>query len=43
MRMRQVEAEYIQLHPHVANEGDAFAKIDLRVARRTSEQNENLP
>jgi hypothetical protein len=41
--MWQVEAEHMQLHPHAANEGDAFAKIDLCGARRMSEWNENLP
>ena len=42
VRMRQVEAEHMQLHPHAADDADAFAKIDLRVTRRMSERHEDL-
>ena len=40
--MRQVEAEHMQLHPHAADDADAFAKIHLRVTRRMSERHEDL-
>jgi hypothetical protein len=32
----------MQLHPHPADDADAFAEIDLGVARRMGERNKNL-
>ena len=43
VRVRQVEAEHMQLHPHAADDRDAFAEIDLRVTRRMRERHEDLP
>jgi hypothetical protein len=40
--MRQVEAENVQLHPHAADDADAFAEVDLSVARRKSERHVSL-
>jgi transposase len=37
VRLRQVEAEHMQLYPHAADDADAFAKIDLRMTRRMRE------
>ncbi len=42
VRMRQVEAEHMQLHPHAADHRHAFAEIDLRVTRRMRERHEDL-
>jgi hypothetical protein len=42
VRMRQVEAEHMQLHPHAADDGDAFAEIDLRMTGRMRERHEDL-
>ena len=41
--VRQVEAEHMQLHPRAADDRDAFAEIDLRVARRMRERHEHFP
>jgi hypothetical protein len=38
VRLRQLEAEHMQLHPHAADDADALAEIDLRMARRVSER-----
>src|ERR1700730_5924705 len=42
VRLRQVEAEDMQLHAHAADDADAFAEVDLRMARRMGERHENL-
>src|SRR5580704_17292831 len=42
VRMRQVEAEHMQLHPYAADDANAFAEIDLRMARRMGEWHEDL-
>ena len=42
VRMRKVEAENVQLHPHAADDANAFAEIDLSVARRMGERNKHL-
>ena len=33
VRLRQVETKHMQLHPHAANDADAFAEIDLSDGR----------
>src|SRR5580658_3603407 len=40
--MRKVEAENVQLHPHAADDANAFAEIDLSMARRMGERNKHL-
>jgi hypothetical protein len=42
VRMRQVEAEHMQLHANAANDADAFAEVGLRMARRMGQRHENL-
>src|ERR1700730_12064669 len=42
VRLRQVEAEDMQLHANAADDADAFAEVDLRMARRMGERHENL-
>ena len=42
VRLRQVETKHMQLHAHAADDADAFAEIDLRVARRMGERDEDL-
>src|ERR1700737_2597712 len=42
VRMRQVEAEHMQLHPYAADDANAFAEIDLRMARRMGQRHEDL-
>src|ERR1700730_17247728 len=42
VRLRQVETKHMQLHAHAADDADAFAEIDLRVAGRMGERDENL-
>lgn len=39
--MRQVETEHMQLHCGAADYGDAFAKIDMSMARRMDERNKH--
>src|SRR3981081_3576638 len=38
VRLRQVEAEDMQLHANAADDADAFAEVELRVARRMGER-----
>ena len=40
--MRQVEAEHMQLHPYAADDANAFAEVDLRMARRMGQWHEDL-
>jgi hypothetical protein len=42
VRLRQVETKHMQLHAHAADNADAFAEIDLRVAGRMDERDEDL-
>src|SRR5580704_15066089 len=42
VRMRQVEAEHMQLHPYAADDANAFAEVDLRMARRMGQRHEDL-
>ena len=42
VRMRQVEAEDVQLHPHAADDADALAEVDLSVSRRMGQRHINL-
>src|SRR6202035_2243955 len=43
VRLRQVETKRTQLHAHAADDADAFAEIDLRVAAgRMDERDEDL-
>jgi hypothetical protein len=42
VRLRQVETKHMQLHAHAADDTDAFAEIDLRVAGRMDERDEDL-
>src|ERR1700730_7911019 len=42
VRLRQVEAKDMQLHANAADDADAFAEVDLRMARRMGERHENL-
>src|SRR6202040_2489282 len=42
VRMRQVEAEHMQLHAYAADDAKAFAEIDLRMARRMGQWHEDL-
>src|ERR1700720_2699330 len=42
VRMRQVEAEHMQLHPYAADDAKAFAEVDLRMARRMGQRHEDL-
>ena len=42
VRLRQVETKRMQLHAHAADDTDAFAEIDLRVAGRMDERDEDL-
>jgi hypothetical protein len=42
VRMRQVETKHAQLHAHAADDTDAFAEIDLRMARRMGQWHEGL-
>jgi hypothetical protein len=42
VRLRQVETKRMQLHAHAADDADAFAEIDLRVAGRMDERDEDL-
>ena len=42
VRLRQVETKHMQLHAHAADYADAFAEIDLRVAGRMDERDEDL-
>ena len=42
VRVRQVEAEHMQLHRHATNHADAFAKINLRMAWRMGKRNKDL-
>src|SRR3984893_8885740 len=42
VRMRQVEAEHMQLHPYAADDTNAFAEVDLRMARRMGQRHEDL-
>ena len=42
VRMRQVEAEDMQLHPHAADDANAFAEVDLGMTRRVGKRHENL-
>jgi hypothetical protein len=34
VRLRQVHAKEVDLHPHPADDGDSLAKIDLRMSAR---------
>ena len=41
--MKQVsDIQHMQLHAHAADDADAFAEIDLRVARGMGEPDEDL-
>ena len=40
--MRQVEAQDMQLHPYAADDTNAFAEVDLRMARRMGQRHEDL-
>jgi hypothetical protein len=40
--MRQVETKHAQLHAHPADDADAFAEIDLRMARRMGQWHEDF-
>ena len=42
VRLRQVETKHTQLHAHAADDADAFAEIDLRMARRMGQRHEDL-
>src|ERR1700730_8030283 len=42
VRLRQVETKRMPLHAHAADDADAFAEIDLRVAGRMDERDEDL-
>src|ERR1700720_4311917 len=42
VRMRQVEAEHMQLHPYAADDAKAFAEVDLRMARRMGQRHEDF-
>jgi hypothetical protein len=42
VRLRQVETKHTQLHAHAADDADAFAEIDLRMARRMGQRHEGL-
>jgi hypothetical protein len=42
VRLRQVETKHMQLHAHAADDADAFAEIDLRVAGQMDERDEDL-
>src|SRR3984893_5485217 len=42
VRMRQVEAEHMQLYPYAADDTNAFAEVDLRMARRMGQRHEDL-
>jgi len=42
IRLRQVQAEEVDLLPHTADHRDRFAKIDLPVARRVRQRHEGL-
>ena len=39
---RRLETKRMQVHAHAADDADAFAEIDLRVAGRMGERDENL-
>jgi hypothetical protein len=40
--MRQVETEHMQLHPYAADGANAFAEVDLRMARRMGQRHDRL-
>jgi hypothetical protein len=40
--LRQVETKHVPLHANAADDADAFAEIDLRMARRMGERHEDL-
>jgi hypothetical protein len=42
VRLQQVETKHTQLHAHAADDADAFAEIDLRMARRMGQRHEGL-
>src|ERR1700724_278551 len=42
VRMRQVEAEHMQLRPYAADDANAFAEVDLLMARRMGQRHEGL-
>ncbi len=42
VRLLQVETKHMQLHAHAADDADAFAEIDLRVAGRMDERDADL-
>src|SRR3977135_4063503 len=42
VRMRQGGAEHMQLHPITADDANAFAEVDLRMATRMGQRHEDL-